>query len=325
MNKLASERYISNEGDEFNIFNGKIFINRTTKIEKPPLLNKYYSIEQSYNIDALVNNYLYASHPKQLNDPFDCYPYFYKNTNDNNRKLYRLTKKLASYFKAEAFVPESFIYKGFCEILDLFIYQNLGIVSMTNVKNNAAKQWDHYTNHKGFSVTFDTNRLLKSTSGLQGPFKISYPVKLSQMDVDEKNFRAQTVYKSLIKEKSWISEDEWRFFVFGNLFNPIEQPNKANYARRFHYSFSSIVRVTLGFYFFDSNSIEEVSTDHYRINFKKDKNSHNIIKNKLNLLDYCSSNNIKISIIELNENDFAFEPRNIEYMLEGEIFEYKIE
>lgn len=40
-------------------------------ISPPSTFFKYYALTE-YNVEALTNLYVYAAHPKQFNDPFDC-------------------------------------------------------------------------------------------------------------------------------------------------------------------------------------------------------------------------------------------------------------
>jgi hypothetical protein len=41
-------------------------------VNKPTELYKFYRVN-SYSIDAVTKGYFYASHPFELNDPFDCF------------------------------------------------------------------------------------------------------------------------------------------------------------------------------------------------------------------------------------------------------------
>lgn len=59
--------------------------------QKPPeKLIKYYRCDE-YSCDALLNNYLWASHPADFNDPFDCHIYSLNENSFNKEWLLETT------------------------------------------------------------------------------------------------------------------------------------------------------------------------------------------------------------------------------------------
>ena len=48
------------------------YIEYNEDMSLPNELIKFYSIDNRFNCDAFLNNYLWAANPRSFNDPFDC-------------------------------------------------------------------------------------------------------------------------------------------------------------------------------------------------------------------------------------------------------------
>lgn len=325
-------QYCENKsGDRFITTNSTIKVLRKKPKPIPKTLCKHYNINETHNIDALVNNYIYAAHPKQFNDPFDSYTYFFKDTPENHKALYQIIKRLNKTnqeYKPKDIELAEKDYKTCLEIFDYLVYTGLGLFSMTDGENNNAMHWDHYTQNRGFAIEFKTDKLFCENSKVHGPFQIEYSDNIEKIEeIDEKKIYAHAIYKSLIKKKCWDTEYEWRFFVNDYLFHPHLYKNEAKFVRRIPYNFDSIERVILGFYFFkcemDNNTITKCPEDTYEVDLNKTTSFDQTQQNKKDLLTYCAIKGIPISTIELNENSFEYTPREIEYTWKNGVFRYK--
>lgn len=84
----------------------------------PDSLYKFYSLS-SYNLDALKKNYLYASHPHEINDKFDCF----KNLIDYDSAPDDLIKFYLQIYHSKEEINEKFteLKKGFRDFFSNFI------------------------------------------------------------------------------------------------------------------------------------------------------------------------------------------------------------
>ena len=107
---------------------------------------KYYPLND-YSVDALTHLYIYASHPNQLNDPFDCAD-----------GLIRFDDLKSAQLFANKFYPaiEELCEKDENTILDFvksayrtYLYTELGILCLSKTWDDVS-MWSAYTDHKGF-------------------------------------------------------------------------------------------------------------------------------------------------------------------------------
>jgi hypothetical protein len=177
------------------------YINRTIRnnveLIKPNILYKFYS-NSKYNLEALSNNYLYFSNPRNFNDPFDC-----------------LTNR------------EKYILKGGESIINH--RELLGVCSFSVVNNNPL-MWGHYTNnYKGYCIKYNNESLLKN-GDVQIKSHVAYlkdykPTnekfdnaiselrKLSELDKDGKHLYEiilSILYNYCWKYYDWQYEQEFR-------------------------------------------------------------------------------------------------------------------
>jgi len=197
----------------------KIQINH--KKEYPKKLFKYFSFSE-YSIKALLDSYLYASNPLELNDSLDCSVLLWYTENPLEFDLY---KKLFQQSLSEDELKEFYkndlnnrcnSYLGTYWELTTNMY---GIISMTSRENHPL-MWPHYTNEKGFKLKFDLENLQNSLinniddedGALLSLLPMNYSVDLQPIDISPYNRMLVPLFYSVtVKDSKWQYEDEWRF------------------------------------------------------------------------------------------------------------------
>jgi hypothetical protein len=267
-------------------------------ISKPKKLVKYYSLSKN-SIDSLINNYLYTSHPFDLNDPFDCFcrlvsfsdiPLdicirFMQEFNNPREKVMELYNK----DKAKLYATMEAIYYD-------FIYSMMGIISMTQNPLDI-KMWAYYTGHKGILVSFKTENLSKI---LHGPFPINYTSSSEPIKFSEDGF-ISALYQTNIKSMSWKPEKEWRFIH--ESFDRMRLPNHPELwdkykERKCKYDLHDVNEVVLGFSFFDHNNCTDFSNGTATYDFTQFSDRELVV----NLLDYLIENKINVSLIYVKDD-----------------------
>ena len=271
------------------------------KIETPNSLFKLFALNK-YSFDALLNNYIYASHPNQFNDLFDCYHNLIKVNNDNLvakiiEPIQPIEKTLELLKKDRKNVSESF-HLNFKEM----IFRKYGIYSMTSNPNNILL-WSYYTNNAGFAVEFDYTVF---PFNYHGPFYINYQKEISSIDIEEVGLDTAVLYMTNIKQEEWKHENEWRIIIeppegqemFSPKYDYLKQMGGHN--RKFHYPIEAIKSIALANRFFDAEELEIVNDDILKINLKEN------IEQKSLILDFLSTHNILTYIMLRNDDNFSF-------------------
>jgi hypothetical protein len=235
---------------------------------------KFYALTKN-NVDAIVNNYLYGSHPFELNDPFDCYRGFQKINPIYNDSYWML------------------------------LYSKIGIISFTKKEGwNNSLMWGHYSQHEGFNVVLDSNDFCFD---YHGPYPMNYIEKIPQ-DFTFEHKAIEFVFFATVKSNNWSYEKEWRIFPKSN--GILKSPKIAEsdfedvmfLERKFYYKPNAIKEIILGYKFiFNEDS------------FSLNKKENNIILKtnsqlKIKLLTFIIKNSITVSIIELGDiYDFSLD------------------
>ena len=235
----------SDSSDRWNVIYPKSII-------RPNAFYKYYALSPT-SVDALTNLYVYATHPNQFNDYFDCYEGLlnFKRTDEGLlRSLY------GSLF--DAFVEQyggcSALRKHTPSIYKVLFYSHAGLVSLSPRRDNPVL-WAYYANNEGFCVEWDVAQFPFLT---YGPFPVHYVDELRSADVH--NLQAASLMQTNVKSKSWQGEDEWRLIVSNpsgwdfNTFDDkgIEQKQYSTgdtHCRKMRYPISAVRSVTLGMRF----------------------------------------------------------------------------
>lgn len=163
----------SNKNDVFKA------IYQITRLHIPNMLFKYYSLTEDerlneLKLETLLNEKIYMSDVKSLNDPFDNKAFFYR------------SKELIKYKELSAYNGKIFD--------DLSSFSR--VASFTGNGVNCMPMWAHYSNnHKGFCVSYDMKN--PNNSQLSGCI---FPIQYSDQRIDITSLMEQQV-KMILCEK----------------------------------------------------------------------------------------------------------------------------
>jgi len=270
--------------------NGSITFEVIPDVEKPipEILFKLYGLSE-FAVDALLNGYIYGSHPSQLNDYFDCNAQMLEFDESSIRFLLSqgaATRDVEDLIQNESNRAQKITRNTFNEIL----YKKLGIISLTNDPGNIL-MWSYYTNHKGFQVEFDLSKL---SFKKHGPFPINYREELENVKISRNDVKVGVLMQTNLKHKGWNHEKEWR--ILGekeNMRSPnfSEEENEGYEDRKFRYdSLAAIKSIQLGIRFFDDDKVDVPNNHSLIINV----NPENEYKRKL--LEFLAENEIVTGI-----------------------------
>ncbi len=307
--------------DVLNMFD----VEYAEKTKIPDYFTKYYKI-CDYNIEAVLNNYLYAAHPKQFNDPFDCFSRLLDTTEitELDLKYFQDFLKIFDLKKSDILLNK----RTFADYLIDFFYCFSGIISMNDSSNENPQLWANYSdNHYGFSVTYKKDALKTIANG---PFKIDYLEEFKKIPLDKERFDSQLLCLSLVKGKYWDNEKEWRFICSSdsNKFVPSVQYSEKDKEllkenRKIPLPENSITEIKLGFKFFINMQYSKNDTQ-YVCEFGNDRKRG--LKKKLLNFANKHKDKIKLSIIHLHCKNFEFGTPEIDWQFipETYTFKYKI-
>lgn len=261
----------------------------TTTIVPPLFYYKYYSLTQ-YNVDALVNSYIYASHPSELND-----------IADSNPKNVVLNREILSDFKTDVdSLSPNEVQEAVRDIIYIKQFSQWGIVSLSPTPTNVL-MWSHYSGKDGVCVEFDVDKFHFSK---HGPFPVNYVCDLKPITLCKKNFSSAIIAQTLIKHRDWSYENEWRLIVEAQdgvrMKTPGFKVGEYDYdiERKFNYPVSAIRRVILSYDFFKNHSFIPEDSDCFFVNMNLSEKPLTSIQNlKIKLLDYIIKFKIPIGII----------------------------
>ena len=199
--------------------------------------------------------YVYATHPKQFNDPFDCNEKLvkfdtWKDVHNLWEKLYDKFRK--TYSSLETACEES--NKAYWNIL----YKKLGLVSFASGCDNY-QMWALYAQNNGFCLEFDIG---KFPFLHYGPFPINYTENIpGPIHIGDFGRNLAMLIQTNIKNEWWSYEDEWRLYVpnptgfdlkyFGNEYETSMYNRGDEHDRKFRYPIDALKSVILGPKFFD--------------------------------------------------------------------------
>ncbi|MES2486796.1 MAG: DUF2971 domain-containing protein [Bacteroidota bacterium] len=286
-----------------NIFNNK---------KRPEYLFKFYSLSK-FSVDAFTNNYLYASHPFELNDTLDSSKFLLIANEKLEFELYeKLIGDALSKEELEAlYLKDTDGKRSLCkEYIEMHydISTNLfGVISMTAKENNIL-MWPHYTQEKGFQVKFKTEVLensiknkLKGNEEYLGAHPINYCNRLCPINVSPyRTMHIPIFYITNIKSNKWEYEDEWRFIVgkqnMGVPYSKLGLHPRKDYHvdkknRYIFYDKNTVEEITVGKNFFNGREFEIDWLNENTVKVKPVKTESNWeYENQIILLDYVSKN-----------------------------------
>lgn len=221
-------------------------------ITRPDTFYKYYALSPN-SMDALTNLYVYATHPNQFNDCFDCYEGLLNFERTDEVLLKSLYGSLFDAF-VEQYGGRRALREHTPSIYKVLFYSHAGLVSLSPRKDNPVL-WAYYANNEGFCVEWDVAQFLFRT---YGPFPIHYVDELRPVDVY--NLQEASLIQTNVKTTAWQKEEEWRLIVSNppgwdfNIFDNrgIEQKQYSGadtHCRKMRYPISAVRSVTLGMRF----------------------------------------------------------------------------
>lgn len=295
-----------------NLVDGQpnFIVKNPKKTLKPEFLYKYYGVSNCLyrnSIDALLNHYLFASHPLNLNDKYDCCGDLidYSNLSIDDFKI-----ELSENFPA--FAPNKiqenynsdkrYLENCLAEFHQQKHFMKIGIVSLTKIPNDIL-MWSYYSQNSGFVLKLRTSLLPQEWSG---PFPINYTENLKKIDIKEFNILTCILYQSNVKLQDWKPENEWRYVTYtkNGEYHPYHNPDKT-FTRRLEYNPKAIEEVILGYDFFDIKELErDKHTQEYDVvDISKSKWPS---ERKSKFLDYIIDNSIKCTQIKRHRDSFEF-------------------
>lgn len=189
----------------------------------PDKVHKFYAIN-SFSVDALVNGYFYASHTFELNDYLDSSPFLWYASNPLSFDFYErflgqdISKdELVKFYEAD--INRDNLCKGYISKYWEVLSNLCGIISLTAVENSIL-MWPHYTQEKGFQLTFNAKALEISLNDkigrgeCFGMFPMNYTSNLAPIDISEyDSMHIPFFYATNLKSNKWEYEQEWRFLI----------------------------------------------------------------------------------------------------------------
>lgn len=235
--------------------------------EVPETLIKYYPCNE-YSYDALKNNYLWASHPEQFNDPFDCSPKLWDAGSFTKEKVGQIIN-----IKDDP-IHQKFL--GSRDLLDL-VLAKIGVICLNSGnRENDDLFWGYYSNQKGFAIEFSKNRLTEELDTF--PQEVTY----FTTDIFEK-YIFPTSWEKLVeisikwvkqKKQIWGHEDELRYIFFNCDSIPFKNLGNSE-TRKKYYSSDTIIKIILGLKFFgDCLELIEGENQAFIYNLTKESNPH---------------------------------------------------
>ncbi len=293
MSKSLIHRYQDNEYS-FTLFpDGKyeFDISRIKPTDKPKYLYKYYPLNRN-SLSALNSLFLYASHPLQLNDKYDCSEMFVDVSGHTLAEY--LDSYLINIYSKEQIIE---LYEKRRDELDseylkweqLRLFRQFGVISMCENYNDIL-MWAYYAQNNGFLIKFKTDNL---PSHFMGPYPINYVDNIEKINSAKKSPILSFLYQSNIKNKLWQNESEWRYVVRDPKGQYHPYYVKKDIKTRFHYyDISSIAEIHLGYDFIlPPETILAGSTlDKEKIKFKTNHLEHKL---KRSLLTFITKNDIQ--------------------------------
>lgn len=249
-NGIAMKDYLGWKYD-YNQMTEEFAVIPNEKYQVPNTFFKYYALNEN-SVNALTNMYVYASHPNQLNDPFDCDTSFAKVEDEGDIKvllgeLYEQVKSLfgENYHELCKFATEAF---------STIQYKKWGVLSLTDSCENPI-MWPRYANNNGFCLEWDIKQF---TFMYGGPFPIHYVKEIEQASSSNYDIRELVLIQCNIKRDCWKYEKEWRLMIYSPVGYDMKTYGKyadeynhiSDLDRKFKYPLRALKSITLGILFF---------------------------------------------------------------------------
>lgn len=234
---------------------------------------------------------MWASHPEQFNDPFDCSPKLWETDS--------FTKEKVSQIIDITDDPIHHKYLGSRDLLDL-VLAKIGVVCLNSgYRENNDLFWGYYSKQKGFAIEFSKDLLTEELDTI--PQVVNY----FTTDTFEKYIFPNS-WENLLeisikwvkqKKQIWNHEDEFRYIFFNCNFIPSLNLGNSE-TRKKYYSPDCIAKITLGLKFFgDCLEVINGENEAFIYNPTKESNPYHY-----KLLKYLIDN-LKYNIYWMYQNE----------------------
>lgn len=270
----------------------------------PKSLYKYYRVNNcSYknSVDAFTKHYLFASHPENLNDKYDCssdlIDYSQLTIQDFITSLGKLINMSEEKVRQLYSSSKNLLEITLADLTHTVMFMKFGVISLTEVSDSIL-MWAYYSENSGFVLKFKTDLLPKNS--FFGPFPINYMENYEKIDCTQYENPLCVLYQSNVKNIMWKPENEWRYLVYNSdgSYHPKFSPDNSH-TRKCDYNPKAVEEVILGYDFFSINEIDfNNRTPEYDIINLPDKSTPQ--NWKIKFLDYLIQENIPCSQIRRN-------------------------
>jgi hypothetical protein len=170
-NNITYKAYIDSSKDE-------IIFSLEPSQPTPPFLYKYYGINKN-SVEALLNGFLFAAHPFNFNDEYDCSPdlidYSDCDVNFFIEVLHKQSDCLDEDTIRKFFYSEKDKWQIVRKAADVErdrLWRRFGVISLTE-DPISIYMWAHYAQNRGFVVKFNTAKLNKKSGTDHFPYRIA--------------------------------------------------------------------------------------------------------------------------------------------------------
>lgn len=308
----ADVKYFADIDQEKKII--KFNVDNHHKKEAPRFLYKYYSMNQ-YSVDAVVKNYLFASHPMHMNDKYDCSGDLVDYSRLDKFTLFNFLVKEMNFFSKERFEQlfdpyNNWALEGIMAELNLLkLFMKIGIIFLTE-NDKDPLMWAYYAQNSGFVLKLDVSLLPKE---LFGPFPINYLKKLHKIDFTCYGPELSVLYQTNVKQELWKSENEWRYLSYNEIgkYHPF-YGNRDVASRFVYYDKNAVKEIILGYDFFNLGEIDyNKRTKEFDIMSLSSQKSKYHRKLKKKLLNHILNNKIPTSQIVRHRKEYLLDAKEL--------------
>lgn len=308
-------------------------------LKQPKTVYKYYS-NTNLNRDAIINNYLFCSHPYHLNDPMDFSSMLWDFSSMTEGRynsffeFHELPKDVS--YSTDRNNNFNHIKTKFWEIHT----DRSGIISLSKNELNTL-MWAHYSSEYGFCVEFNIDKLISEIVYYNKEINnyvfmpVQYVENIEMIDFCAKEFQSPDIpllYALNIKKADWKYEKEWRLVCYTESFGiphkliyPLED-KKGKIERNIYYGKDVVKSIVLGQRFFNGKNIVEIKGENiYRLEDEDEEPTNSkfvnfLYENYNDKLFICDNfdqkksfkrNTIKIILEKLDENTFRIKKEKV--------------
>lgn len=275
---------------------------------------KYYGFKE-YNIDSFINSYLYACHPKELNDFYDLSGVLINYENVSEEIINQFINHYDPEFVKKSPNPDARI-KYYNSLYQIIKFGKYGIISFSK-RFDSILMWAYYGNHEGFCMGYKYP--LFPNKDFYGPFPINYCKGLNKIDFSQFLPELCFHFQTNIKLCDWRHENEYRFVVYNDegLYDPdFFKHDKEK--RKHSIPRNAFTEIILGYNFFD---VSELSEDDNIIRLDMNCNKSYL---KAVLLEHIINQRMDCYRVCFNSNNYQIGKSGLSFnQVERNVFSYK--